>query len=362
MDVRYAFSIIPLFFLALLFASPLTADTILDDFQVNIESPGHPPQSSPYAVANWNTETIYVTWLSQRDGVNWDVALNRFDYDLEPLGDAFYLNERTGTYDCRQPRLVLSAAGFGSAWIEENSPNRIMFRSYDDNSNPFSEPVSVAEEIGTEAKDNLSIAALGNGYLLVWYDERFSSLIYAQKVDFEGNLLGINFPIREYGNGSILGLEAQNHPDGRVLVSWVTNQQYSHGRWLDNMGNFMGDVFDMADPIDNRWHYSTVLFEPGGTGMLYQYKYDYEFDDIYKPIYTTYLDSMGLQVSPPFISGYWYCNNEGYPGDWQISFPSLIFLPENQSVRVWCYTYYPWDPPPIPFQTIILIPQYWILL
>ena len=98
MDVRYAFSIIPLFFLALLFASPLTADTILDDFQVNIEPPGHPDQKSPYSVANWNTETIYVTWLSFRDGVNWDVACNRFNYDLEPLGDAFYLNIRESVF------------------------------------------------------------------------------------------------------------------------------------------------------------------------------------------------------------------------------------------------------------------------
>ena len=103
----------------LLTATPSFADTILDDFQVNTEFPGHPPQKSPYAVANWETERIYLTWLSKRDGVNWDVAFNRFDYDLEPLDDAIYLNEPLGSCDCMQPRLVLSAAGFGAAWIED---------------------------------------------------------------------------------------------------------------------------------------------------------------------------------------------------------------------------------------------------
>ena len=44
--------------LALFVPLGLPADTILDDFQVNTEFPGHPPQDSPYSVANWQMQRI----------------------------------------------------------------------------------------------------------------------------------------------------------------------------------------------------------------------------------------------------------------------------------------------------------------
>ena len=241
--------------LILALMSPLRApaDTILDDFQVNTEFPGHPPQDSPYSVANWGTQTIYTTWLSQRDGINWDVAIIRHNYDLQPIGEASYLNIREGTYPCKQPRLAISSNGVGAAWIEARNPNRIYFRSLDASGNPLSPPVRIEDNFSNIFRDSLSIAALDSGYLLVWYDGRDSSKVWAQKVNLSGQLIGPNFPIQPDCTGSILGLEAQNHPDGRVLVSWVTNGQYSRGRWLDNQGNFMGEVFEMAEAFQGNY-------------------------------------------------------------------------------------------------------------
>ncbi|MBU0519982.1 hypothetical protein KJ564_13730, partial [bacterium] len=210
-----------------LLASAALTDTLLDDFQVNSNFPGHPPQKAPYAVADWNSETIYLTWLSQWDGEHWDVAFNRFNYDLEALGDATYLNIRRDDADCQQPRLVLSDNGFGAAWIEEGTPNQPRFRSFDSAGNPLCYPTNIVDNTLNVTRDNLSIAALSDGYLLVWYDERDSSKVWARKVGVDGSLIGFNFPIRPDSTGSILGLEAQNHPDGRVLVSWVVDGMYS---------------------------------------------------------------------------------------------------------------------------------------
>ena len=167
----------PALLLALAIPPVLLADTILDDFQVNIEPPGHPPQNSPYSAADWETETIYTTWLSQRDGINWDVGLQLFDYDLQTIGEVQYLNVREGTYDCEQPRLVVGNQGVGAAWIEERQPNRILFRSLDASGNPISPPVRIEDNFDNVARDSLNMAALDSGYILVWYDARDSSAI-----------------------------------------------------------------------------------------------------------------------------------------------------------------------------------------
>ncbi len=333
--------------LALLLPLILHADTLLDDFQVNTEPPGHPPQDSPYSVADWGTQTIYTTFLSLHDGVNWDVALARHNYDLQPLGQTTYLNVREGQYGCVRPRLALSSQGVGAAWIEARGPNRLYFRSLDAQGNPLGPPVQVEDNFADVARDSLSIAALTNGYLLVWYDARDSSKIWAQIVDFAGSLVGGNFAIQPDSVGSILGLEAQNHPDGRVLVSWVTDSRYSRGRWLDAEGNFMGEVFEMAEAwINDVIVGSLARFEVDGSGILYQYSglavslpggpFDWG-----KYVYKTHLDAMGLQQSGRIPSGYWSSYWEDGPswGNDNETFCDLIFLPNGNLIDIVKYHY-----------------------
>lgn len=272
------------------------------------------------------------------------MALARHDYDLQPIGETTYLNVRQGTYDCKTLKLALSANGMGAAWIESRSPNRILFRSLNEQGSPLSPGVRIEDDCSDVLRDNLSIAALSFGYLLVWYDERDSSGIWAQKVHYSGNLIGQNFPIRPDSAGSILGLEAQNHPDGRVLVSWVTNGQYSRGRWLDGLGNFVGEVFEMADPYpENEVIRSLVSFETGGTGMLYQYSnvLHYGYEDETRYFYITLLDSLGAQSGERFQAGWWsyhYDWGMGYYAYHWYSFPSLICFADTNYLSVRKYT------------------------
>jgi len=301
--VRYSLCSI---LLVCLLVFPALSDTLIEDFQVNSNFPGHPPQKSPYAVANWETETIYLTWLSQHDGEHWDVGFNRFNYDLEPLGDATYLNIRTDNADCKQPKLVLSDNGFGAAWIEVDTPNRLRFRSFDASGIPLCNPVNIIDNGLNLTRDSLNIAALNDGYLLVWYDERDSSKIWAQKFDFDGSLNGDNFPIRPDSTGSLLGVEAQNHPDGRVLVSWVVDGMYSRARWLDADGEFMGEVFEMVEGYNTpSVVVSFVRFNTLGESILYQYWGSVEL------LY--YIDEAGFQVGDSTVAGSWWFNAQsGY--------------------------------------------------
>ena len=73
-----------------LFAVALTvsasAETILPDFQANSLHPNHAPQQHPYSVADSNAQIIYAAFGSQRDGLNWDIALARFDYEAPNPG------------------------------------------------------------------------------------------------------------------------------------------------------------------------------------------------------------------------------------------------------------------------------------
>jgi hypothetical protein len=301
------------------------------------EPPGHPQQNSPYSVANWDTETIYTSWLSFRDSVNWDVALQLFDYDLQTIGEVQYLNIREGTYNCNPPRLAISSNGVGAAWIEEREPNRILFRSLDAAGNPISQPVRVEDNYEDFTRDSLNIAALESGYILVWYDERDSSSIWGQIVDFDGNLINGNFQIRADSTGSILGLECQNHPDGRVLVSWVADQQYSRGRWLDADGVFMGGVFEMIEEgAISGLAKSLVRFESEGSGILYQYEGGYWWGDIY----LTYLDSIGIQTGVPIWLGEW-AGSMG-PEEMHNRFPDIICLPDSDYVYTLLNHYVGW--------------------
>ena len=152
------------------------------------------------------------------------------------------------------------------------------------------------------AADTPHIAALTDGYLIVWYDTRDSSKVWSQKVGFGGNLIGENFPIQPDSTGGVIAVEAQNHPDGRVLVSWVTNGAYSRGRWLDDAGTFLGDVFNMADTLNSIGN-SLVRFAEDGTGILYQYAGNF--------IYTANLDSIGEQVGSRVNHGNWHYSSGG---------------------------------------------------
>jgi len=327
-------------FLLISLAVICSADTLIDDFQVNSNFPGHPPQKSPYAVANWDTETIHLTWLSQHDGEHWDVAFNRFDYDLEPLGDATYLNIRTDDADCRQPRLVLSDNGFGAAWIEEDTPNRLRFRSFDASGTPLCNPINIIDNGLNVTRDSLNIAALDDGYLLVWYDERDSSKVWARKVGFDGTLVGFNFPIRPDSTGSILGLEAQNHPDGRVLVSWVVDGMYSRGRWLDADGEFLGDVFEMSDPFEeDEIIRSALYFSQTGTGLIQQYsqiEVGIGGPGTGKLSYLTQITEQAIQSGEQIEDFFWdYSWDEGrYYGEGYSAFPDLIYFEDTSRIRI----------------------------
>jgi hypothetical protein len=210
--------------------------------------------------------------------------------------------------------------------------------------NPVSQPVRVEDNFEDFTRDSLSIAALDSGYILVWYDARYTSAIRGQIVDFDGNLMGGNFPIRPDSTGSILGLECQNHPDGRVLVSWVTDQQYSRGRWLDANGSFMGDVFDMAEPYSNNdLVRSLVRFNINGTGMLYQYSDEIVWVSItmYKYSYITPLDSLASQAGERLQVGYWWNYSEDRIAvESTYYFPDVISLPDTNYTSI---TFYHWE-------------------
>jgi len=322
------------------FAVICSADTLIDDFQVNSNFPGHPPQKSPYAIANWETETIYLTWLSQHDDAHWDVAFNRFDYDLEPLGDATYLNIRTDDADCRHPRLVLSDNGFGAAWIEADTPNRLRFRSFDASGSPLCNPINIIDNGLNVTRDSLNIAALNDGYLLVWYDLRDSSKVWARKVGFDGTLIGFNFPIRPDSTDSILGLEAQNHPDGRVLVSWVVDGMYSRGRWLDADGEFMEDVFEMAEAFEpDQIVRSAMRFGHQENGVLLQYSQVLEFNGYgYSNwCYKTLLNDQGMQYGERVQNFEWkYDYDElSIHIHWISSFPAVVCVDGIEDVVVY---------------------------
>ncbi|MFH1733958.1 MAG: T9SS type A sorting domain-containing protein [bacterium] len=168
---------------------------------------------------------------------------------------------------------------------------------------------------------------------MVWYDERDSSKVWARKVGFDGSLIGFNFPIRPDSTGSILGLEAQNHPDGRVLVSWVVGGMYSRARWLDAEGQLLGEVFDVADPPE---YYllarSSIDFAESGTGLLYQYSGEVPFGNIY----ITSLDNQAIQIDSSQFAGYWARLTSD--GGYRMTFPSFIYLGGEQFITVqWKY-------------------------
>jgi len=332
--MRHAFYSI---LLICLLVFPALSDTLIDDFQVNSNFPGHPPQKSPYAVANWETETIYLTWLSQHDGEYWDVGFNRFSYDLEPLGDGTYLNIRTDEANCNEPRLVLSDNGFGAAWIEEDTPNRIAFRAFDSDGNPSGDQYTFGEGSNDLVRHSLSVATLNDGYLLVWYDERDSSKIQAQKMSVTGTTIGDEFLIRPDSTGDLLGVETQNHPDGRVLVSWVADSMYSRGRWLDADGEFMGNVFEQSEPYNSKEvGRSALRFSQNGSGIQLQFSNETLPPYASRYCYLTYLDSEGMQIGDRIQDFVWYfvySQGPEYHSN-SSSFPSFLCINDTSRAMI----------------------------
>ncbi|MFH1735277.1 MAG: T9SS type A sorting domain-containing protein, partial [bacterium] len=138
-------------------------------------------------------------------------------------------------------------------------------------------------------------------------------------------------------SGTLLGIEAQNYPDSRILVSWVADTTYSRGRWLDDEGTIIGELYDLSLPHTSKpLAKSIVRLNQQGAGILYQYERGYWQDSVR----VTYLDENAIPISHPELISCWYhWTGPPFTSSTTFHFPGLIYLGDQEYITGYYYSH-----------------------
>jgi hypothetical protein len=201
-----------------------TSGTPLDSsFKVNDDA-GTFYQSNP-AVAMGGYGRFVVTWMDFR-GDDWDIYAQRYDYDGNPQGSNFKVNDDVGgTFIQYYPAVAMDDnANFVITWMDDrNGNNDIYAQRYNPQGSPSGSNFKVNDDVGTYQQYYPVVAKVGSGnFVIAWADYRSGADIYAQRYGSDGTPAGSNFKANDD-----VGSSAQYYPaiikdnSGNFVITWM---------------------------------------------------------------------------------------------------------------------------------------------
>ena len=248
------------------------------NFKVNDDS-GPSVQDHP-AIAVDGSANFIITWCDKRNG-NQDIYAQRYDSSATALGVNFKVNDDpTATYQ-RNPAVAADSAGnFIITW--EDWRNGIHFdiyvQRYDSSGTPLSINFMVNDDVGYARQDHPDIAIDGDGnFVITWKDYRFTDYgdIFAQRYDSSGIPLGSNFPVNDNpgaGGCNFPAVAADN--SGNFVVTWEgadggTSYPDLFARRYDASGTPLGPSFKVNDDIGDCYQiYPAIATDRSGNFVI----------------------------------------------------------------------------------------------
>jgi hypothetical protein len=165
-----------------------------------------------------------IVWMDTRDDNYYDIFGQRYDYNGNPLGANFKVNDFEVGYQAYGSVAQNRTGNFVVTWMDDRDGNfNIYAQRYDGNGIPIGNNFRVDDDIGTSSQGYPAVAIdpLGN-FVIVWEDDRNQNTdIYGQIYNSYGQSIGSNFRIVDD-----ITDEDQYSPsvymtdDGRFIAVW----------------------------------------------------------------------------------------------------------------------------------------------
>jgi hypothetical protein len=279
-----------------------TSGTPLDSsFKVNDDA-GTFYQSNP-AVAMDGYGRFVITWMDFR-GDDWDIYAQRYDYDGNPQGSNFKVNDDVGTFTHYYPAVAMDDnANFVITWMDDrNGNNDIYAQRYNPQGSPSGSNFMVNDDVGTYQQYYPVVAKDGSGnFVIAWADYRSGADIYAQRYSSNGTPAGSNFKVNDDAGSS-----AQYYPavikdnSNNFVITWMDYRGGNcdiYAQRYNASGNPLGANFkvnDDAGTLDQRYPAIGV----DGTGNFVIAWQD--FRDVISDIYAQRYQSTGVPLGLNF--------------------------------------------------------------
>ena len=236
------------------FSSPLLAQPVGPEFQVNTYTFGY--QESP-SVASDAAGNFVVVWQSDYgDGSSWGIFGQRYDSSGNALGGEFQVNTHTRG-DQLEPSVASDASGnFVVVWeseSEDGERHRVAGQRYDSSGNPLGGEFQV-NTYTTNTLDDPSVASDASGnFVVIWSSFRQDESnygVFGQRYDSGGNALGGEFQVNTYTTNNQYTPSVASDATGTFVVVWNSKYQDGSsfgifGQRYDSSGNALGGEFQV---------------------------------------------------------------------------------------------------------------------
>jgi hypothetical protein len=288
-------------------------DTLGGNFKVNDGGSNNP--WCPSVAANGNG--FMVAWYDYRNG-NGDIYAQSFDAAGDTLGGNFLVNDDATSYDqytWGASNVASTDSGFVITWYDYRSGSYwdAYAQRYDATGLAVGSNFIVNDTTSIYCYDP-SIAANDNGFVVVWYDNRYNPSgnydIFCQRYDAAGTTMGANFMANnDSGTAEQWDASVAMDQSGRSVAVWYDlrnddgnwNMVDQYGQLYDAAGNPVGANFIINDTLSavRRYGYDPrAAFLPGGGFVVAWYGYDMSWNGV---VYAQIFDSAGAPTGGNFL-------------------------------------------------------------
>jgi hypothetical protein len=188
-------------------------------------------EEAPAATAVDAQGNFVVTWQSYgEDGSGLGVFARRFDATGAPLGDAFLVNTTTFGNQS-QPTVASDGEGnFIIAWQtidQDGNGYGIFAQRYDFDGNVIGSEFQVnTSTIGHQTKPDAAMNADDGSAIIVWQGPDVDGLgIFAQRYDAAGNAVGGEFQVNQFTDLDQVSATVSMNANGETVIAWVSDHR-----------------------------------------------------------------------------------------------------------------------------------------
>ncbi len=260
-------------------------------------------QSSP-AIDQDSLGNFVIAWDDRRYDEG-DIYVQRYSNTGAPSGLNLMVNDDGGTTSQTAPSLAMNKPGYAViSWQDDrNIYYDIYAQRFSNTGTPSGANFKVNDDAGTNIHFLPASAMCASGnFVITWYDNRNGNHdIYAQRHDFSGTPLGINFKVNDDPGTSIqtqpaIGIDSS----GSFVIAWTDYRDGNmdvYAQRYDPSGIPLGTNFKVNDDLDTLYQ-NLPAIAMNGSGSFTVCWIDNRNGDL--DIYAQRYDSSGLPLGSNF--------------------------------------------------------------
>ena len=279
---------------------------LIDDFQIN-ENSGWCNHYEPKIAMNADGSFIIV-WHDYKN-THADVYLQRFNNNLDRIGDDILVNDDEGMNHQIKPDVAIDVSGrFVVTWKDNRSgKDEIYAQRFDSFANPLGNNFNVNKGLGdlTEYSfPSIAISHDGN-FVITWLEKRDSEFgLYSQLYNNNGEQIKNIFKVNDQSNSidQYVIPDAGMDNSGNFVIVWEDLRQNTNrdifAQRFDTDGNSISQNFKVNDDNNTRFHGnpSVSVFSNGNFVITWIDERNYFYD-----IYAQRFDNSGTPIASNFI-------------------------------------------------------------